>query len=204
MVAKKKYPIILYPPRGTKFIHAVAGEEFFLLLVEEIRDCGYGKLYSLGQNQFGRSGAGELNINYTLQRLENVEDKDFMVISSRNENAAAISTEGVLYTFGNNSSYALGLGDNKNRFIPTKVSTLEEYYICNYVGISQNHLVVIAQNHLVVIAREKKTGKRIVLTCGNNEYKALCKTSEEKKRYDVPTKIEFFEEKRPDEEPIMS
>jgi hypothetical protein len=119
-----------------------------------------------------------------------------MVISSRNENAAAISTEGVLYTFGNNSSYALGLGDNKNRFIPTKVATLEEYYICNYVGISQNHLVVIA--------REKKTGKRIVLTCGNNEYKALCKTSEEKKRYDVPTKIEFFEEKRPDEEPIMT
>ena len=186
----------LYPPRGTKFIHAVAGEEFFLLLVEEIRDCGYGKLYSLGQNQFGRSGAGELNTNYTLQRLENVEDKDFMVISSRNENAAAISTEGVLYTFGNNSSYALGLGDNKNRFIPTKVATLEEYYICSNVGISQNHLVVIA--------REKKTGKRIVLTCGNNEYKALCKVSEEKQKYDIPTKIEFFDEKRPDEEPIMT
>ena len=191
---KEYFP--LYPPRGTKFIHAVAGEEFFLLLVEETKDCGYGKLYSLGQNEFGRSGTGELNTNYTLQRLESVEDKDFMVISSRNENAAAISTEGILYTFGNNSSYALGLGDNKNRYIPTKVSTLEEYYICNHVGISQNHMVIIA--------REKKTGKRVVLTCGNNEHKALCKTLEEKSKYDIPTKIEFFEEKRPDDEPIMT
>ena len=73
---------------------------------------------------------------------------------------------------------------------------MEEYYICSNVGISQNHLVVIA--------REKKTGKRIVLTCGNNEYKALCKVSEEKQKYDIPTKIEFFDEKSPDEEPIMT
>ena len=186
----------LYPPRGTRFTHAVAGEEFFLLLVEEIIDCGYGKLYSLGQNQFGRSGAGELNTNYTLQRLEAVEDKDFTVISSRNENAAAISTEGILYTFGNNESCALGLGDKKNRFFPTKVSTLEEYYICDHVGISQNHLVIIG--------RERKTGKRVVLTCGDNANRALCKGNDEKAKFDIPTKIQFFEEKRPDEEPMKA
>ena len=191
---KEYFP--LYPPRGTKFIHVVAGEEFFLLLVEETRDCGYGKLYSLGQSEHGRSGVGEINSNYTLQRLENVEDKDFKVISSRNENAAAISTEGILYTFGNNEHYALGLGDKKNRFIPTKVSTLEEYYICDNVGISQNHMVIIA--------REKQTGKKTVLTCGNNEYKALCKSSNDDRKFDIPTKIDFFETKKPNEEPITT
>ena len=186
----------LYPPRGTRFIHAVAGEEFFLLLVEEIKECGYGKLYSLGQNEFGRSGAGELNINYSLQKLEAVEDKDFFVIASRNENSAAISTEGVLYTFGYNNSCALGLGDEKNRFVPTRVSTLEEYYFCDNVGISQNHMVVIA--------REKKTGKRVVLTCGDNKDKALCINNEDKNKFDIPTKIFYFDEKKPNDEPIRS
>ena len=186
----------LYPPRGTRFTHAVAGEEFFLLLVEEIKDCGYGKLYSLGQNAFGRSGAGELNTNFSLQKLETVEDKDFFVISSRNENAAAISTEGVLYTFGYNETYVLGLGDNKNRYVPTKVSTLEEYYFCDNVGISQNHMIIIA--------REKKTGTRVVLTCGENKNKALCQNNEEQVKFDIPTKIFFFDEKKPNDEPIKS
>ena len=185
----------LYPPRGTRFTHVVAGEEFFLLLVEEIKERGYGKLYSLGQNELGRSGAGELNMNYSLQKIETVEDKDFFVIASRNENAAAISTEGVLYTFGFNDSCALGLGDQKNRFVPTKVSTLEEYYFCDNVGISQNHMVVIA--------REKQTGKRVVLTCGDNKDKALCQNYD-KSKIDIPTKIFYFDEKRPNDEPIKS
>ena len=199
--SKEKVPFYreyfpLYPPRGTRFTHVVAGEEFFLFLVEEIKERGYGKLYSLGQNELGRSGAGELNMNYSLQRIETVEDKDFFVIASRNENAAAISTEGELYTFGFNNSYALGLGDNKNRFVPTKVSTLEEYYFCDNVGISQNHMVVIA--------REKKTGKRVVLTCGDNRDKALCENYEDKNKIDIPTKIFYFDEKKPNDEPIRS
>ena len=190
---KEYFP--LYPPRGTLFNHVIAGEEFFLFLVNEINEKGYNKLYSLGQNEFGRSGTGELNTNYTLQRLEAVEDKDFMVISSRNENAAAISTEGILYTFGNNTSVALGLGDKENRYIPTKVSILEEDYICSNVGISQFHMVIIARN--------KKTGKRCIFTSGNNENKALLTCSDGDVKYDIPGKISFFEDNKPDEEPIM-
>ena len=184
----------LYPPRGTKFTHVVAGEEFFLFLVEEINEKGYGKLYSLGQNEFGRSGTGELNFNYTLQRLEEVEDKSFTVISSRNENAAAISTEGELYTFGNNASYALGLGHDKNAYVPTKVQALNDY-ICDSVGISQHHMIVIA--------RRKDSGKRVVLSCGNNQFKALC-TETENENVKEPTETKFFLEQKPDEEPIRA
>ena len=184
----------LYPPRGTKFTHVVAGEEFFLLLVEEIYEKGYGKLYSLGQNEFGRSGAGELNYNYTLQRLEEVEDKDFTVISSRNENAAAITTEGDLYTFGNNASYALGFPKSKNYFVPKKVETLKNY-ICDNVGISQNHMIVIA--------RRKESGKKVVLSCGDNQYKALCEETEKEKVKEL-TETKFFLESKPDEEPIKA
>ena len=118
-----------------------------------------------------------------------------MVISSRNENAAAISTEGILYTFGNNTSVALGLGDKENRYIPTKVSILEEDYICSNVGISQFHMVIIARN--------KKTGKRCIFTSGNNENKALLTCSDGDVKYDIPGKISFFEDNKPDEEPIM-
>ena len=182
----------LYPPRGTKFTHVVAGEEFFLLLVEEIYEKGYGKLYSLGQNEFGRSGAGELNYNYTLQRLEEVEDKNFYVISSRNENAAAITTEGELYTFGNNSSYALGFNKAKNYYVPKKVDNLQNY-ICDNVGISQNHMIVIA--------RRKDSGKKVVLSCGDNQYKALCDEFDREKVKEL-TETKFFLEKKPNEEPI--
>ena len=187
----------LYPPRGTRLTHVVAGEEFFLFLVEDINEKGYGKLYSLGQNEFGRSGAGELNENYTFQRLEEVEDKSFTVISSRNENAAAISTEGELYTFGNNSSFALGLIPHKECvFVPTKVSL--DNYICDNVGISQHHMIVIA--------RRKDTGKRIVLSCGNNNYKALCMEIEDENKKDKEelTETKFFLENKPDEEPIRA
>ena len=187
----------LYPPRGTRFTHAVAGEEFFLFLVEEINEKGYGKLYSLGQNEFGRSGAGEFNQNYTLQRLEEVEDKSFTVISSRNENAAAISTEGELYTFGNNCLYALGLKPHKECvYVPTKVPL--NNYICDNVGISQYHMIVIA--------RRKDTGKRVVLSCGNNDFKALCVEfgNENNKNKVELTETKFFLEQRPDEEPIRT
>ena len=184
----------LYPPRGTKFTHVVSGEEFFLLLVEEVYEKNYGKLYSLGQNEHGRSGVGEININYTLQKIEEVEDKYFNVISSRNENAAAISVEGELYTFGNNSVEALGLNCNKNMYVPTRVESLSDC-ICDNVGISQNHMVIIA--------RDKKTGKRGVYSCGDNQYSALC--IENANRYvHVPTQIKFFLENRPNEEPIRA
>ena len=186
----------LYPPRGTKFTHVVAGEEFFVFLVEEINDKGYGKLYSMGQNEFGRSGAGELNFNYTLQRLEEVEEKSFTVISSRNENAAAVSTEGELYTFGNNNSFPLGLPKSKIVYVPTKVESLKDYIVDN-VGISQFHMIVIA--------RRKEDGKRVVLSCGDNEYKALCtETSNDNNKIKEPKEIKFFLEKRPDEEPIRA
>ena len=185
----------LYPPRGTKFTHVVAGEEFFLFLVEEIYEKGYGKLYSLGQNEFGRSGAGELNIHYTLQRLEEVEDKSFTVISSRNENAAAISTEGELYTFGNNASYPLGLGNIKEVYVPTKVESLKDY-ICDNVGISQHHMVIIA--------RRKESGQRVVLSCGDNQYRALCTELNIDNKITEPKETKFFLEKRPDEEPIRA
>ena len=186
----------LYPPRGTRFTHVVAGEEFFLFLVEEINEKGYGKLYSLGQNEFGRSGAGELNINYTLQRLEEVEEKSFTVISSRNENAAAVSTEGELYTFGNNNSFPLGLPKSKLVYVPTKVESLKDYIVDN-VGISQFHMIVIA--------RRKIDGKKVVLSCGDNEYKALCtETGPDNNKIKEPKEIKFFLEEKPDEEPIRA
>ena len=184
----------LYPPRGTKFTHVVSGEEFFLLLVQEVYEKNYGKLYSLGQNEHGRSGVGEININYTLQKIEEVEDKYFNVISSRNENAAAISVEGELYTFGNNSSEALGLNCNKNMFVPTRVDSLSDC-VCDNVGISQNHMVIIA--------RDKKTGKRGVYSCGDNQYSALCMENVSGKVH-IPTQIKFFLENRPNEEPIRA
>ena len=184
----------LYPPKNTKFTHVVAGEEFFLLLVEEINENGYGKLYSVGDNSNGRAGVGENNTKNQLQKIENVEDKNFIVIASRNENAAAVTTEGELYTFGFNHNYALGLGYSKNKYIPTKVKALKNYY-CDNVGISQNHMVMVV--------REKINGKKLVFSCGSNDDNALC-IENGRSVIKLPQEVTFFKDYKLDEDPMKA
>ena len=168
---------LLYPPRGTKFTHVVAGELFFYFLVEDIYEKKYGKLYALQNNPPEEK-------YYSLKKVEEVEDKSFISISAGHKKVAAITTEGELYVLTNNEQ------------LFTKNETINDY-ICDNVDINENHMVVIA--------RRKATGKKVVLISGDNKFEALCDPN--KNDYDVienPIENKFFLEKIAEEEPIKA
>jgi len=168
----------------------MAGKQLFIFLVEEIMEKGYGKLYYLGQNKNNNLKSDKLKNYYILQKIEEVEDKNFTFIFCKDENAAAITTEGELYTFGNNNENEL----SHFCYAPKKIENLNDY-ICDNVSLSDSHMVVIA--------RKKDTGKKVVLSCGDNKYEPSY--DEIKDLKDIELKEDkFLSDKKDNEEPIKA
>jgi len=140
----------------------MAGKQLFIFLVEEIMEKGYGKLYYLGQNKNNNLKSDKLKNYYILQKIEEVEDKNFTFIFCKDENAAAITTEGELYTFGNNNENEL----SHFCYAPKKIENLNDY-ICDNVSLSDSHMVVIA--------RKKDTGKKPVTAKADPKTKTTTK-----------------------------
>ena len=179
----------LLPPSGGRFRHVVAGEEYFILLVDEQNLKG--RLYSMGCNEYGRAGVGRDTSN-RLQKCKGVECYEFTVISSRNDATAAITSTGELYTFGYNGEGALGICSTSDALKPTLVESLSDY-ICEDVGISHHHMLIIARN--------KHTGEKCAFSCGTSEYSSLgCERNQLKVL--VPTLIPFFKQDAPTQQPI--
>ena len=185
----------LIPPKGGKFTKVISGEEFFLVLIDE-NDKIKNRLYSFGSHENGRTGVG-LDSSCSLQKVKNVENLEFKVISSRNDNSAAISKDGELYVFGINESGCLGLGNRENQYIAKRVKSLKNY-ICDDVGISHNHMIMVS--------RSKLDGKRYYFSCGTTEHKALAlnqfEDNNNNRIFEIPTEITFFDNEKPDDFPM--
>lgn len=179
----------LKPPLGGKFRHVVAGEEYFVLIVDE--EILKGRLYTMGCNENGRAGVGRDTSN-KLQKCKGVESYQFNVISSRNDCTAAITTTGELFTFGFNEEGALGIGNTTDTYKPTLVEGLKDY-ICDDVGISHHHMLVIA--------RSKITGEKKAFSCGTNEYSSLACERKPLKIL-TPMEISHFKQNEPEQQPI--
>lgn len=102
---------------GKTFSDISAGWEFSLALTTD------GSLYSWGRNPRGQLGDGtEVDENVPVQ----VSDvgKSFSTMSAGFSHSLAITTDGDLYAWGNNSSGQLGDGTTKDRSSPVLVSEL--------------------------------------------------------------------------------
>ncbi len=165
-------------PENHKIVNAVAGEHYFLLLIEEPNKKT--RLYSVGCYECGRTGV-ENDTSCHLQRCKGVENLEFKAISSRNLSSAAISREGQLYTFGNNEVGNLGLGHKIEVKKPTLVENLSDY-IVDEVCIAHNHMLVIARNY---------SGEKKLFSCGVNSWGSLC-FNDLSKSIDKPEEVEFF------------
>ena len=186
----KKY-FHLLPPPNSAFRDVVAGEEYFLMLIDEPN--WKGRLYSLGSNECGRAGVGRDSSN-RLQKCKGVEHLHFKIIASRNESTAAVTVDGYLYTFGFNGEGALGQGNTTNYYQPAIVKSVKDYII-DSVGISHNHMVLVG--------RSRSNGKRYAFSCGTHQYECLAyaKTTGEHKVL-TPKIIPFFLNKQPCYEPM--
>jgi alpha-tubulin suppressor-like RCC1 family protein len=174
----------LNPPEGAKIIDAVAGEHFFLLLIQEKNEKV--RLYSMGSNENGRCGV-DTDSSHKLQKCKGVENLEFKLIASRNLSSAAVTTKGYLYTFGCNENGNLGHGtSNSDYYRPTLVESLVDYIVDE---------VSISHNHMLVVARDRVKGEKHLFAAGTNQYGSLC-FEDLSIRAKLPKKITYFNEKQ--------
>jgi alpha-tubulin suppressor-like RCC1 family protein len=174
-------------PEGyKKFVHAAAGEYFFLLLIED--NEGKVKLFSMGSNEKGRSGVGD-DRTRALKLCHGVENIEFKYISTRDFSCAAISKDGKLYTWGINESGCLGLGDSSLKFV--NVPTLVEFFSIRKIIVDT---VSIANSHMLVVARKMDFRGNYVKTiyvCGE-QCSAIGQMAPLKIYVKEPTELTYF------------
>lgn len=84
-----------------------------------------GDLYGWGLGNFGRLGLGDEEDRATPTRIEGVLDDKTVVVATHGNGASyAITDDGALYAWGQNSNGQLGLGDTTHRLVPTEVTAL--------------------------------------------------------------------------------
>ena len=167
-------------PENHKVIRAVAGEYYFLILIEEPNNKV--RLFSVGLYEEGSTGV-EHDSSCSLQKCVGVENLEFKVISARNRSSAAISRDGKLFTFGINSCGNLGLGHKINIKTPTLVETFREFVV-DQVCIAHNNMLVIARN---------LNGEKKLYSCGLNTWGTLC-FDDLSRIVDKPEEIDFFKQ----------
>lgn len=84
-----------------------------------------GDLYSWGLGNFGRLGLGDTENRTTPEKITGILDDKTVVVATHGNGASyAITDDGTLYAWGQNSNGQLGLGDTAHRLVPTEVTAL--------------------------------------------------------------------------------
>jgi alpha-tubulin suppressor-like RCC1 family protein len=81
-----------------------------------------GTLWAWGNNLSGRIGAGSLTGNVSSPVTTFYGGTDWKQVSCGYDHTASIKTDGTLWTWGDNSTGGLGLGDTSQRGIPTNIA----------------------------------------------------------------------------------
>ena len=114
-------PIELPVPDSIKIMSIGVGSDFLLCLTST------GLIYSMGTNAFGELGLGD-NVTrdqLTLVRYLRDHSEKVVEVSCGFKHSICRTALNRIYTWGNNRSYQLGLGDKRDRDLPTKVTILD-------------------------------------------------------------------------------
>ena len=116
-------------------VKVVTGEDFTAILKSN------GKVYTFGNKATGRLGYETDNTGISTEQkgvqkssgtyLEEIED-----IAAGKGHTVALSTDGTVWTWGDNQSGQLGNGTNENSIFATQVKINENEYLNGVVGIS--------------------------------------------------------------------
>ena len=140
----------------------------FMVVITQISTGSYhslaldknGNVWSFGSNTWGQLGLGDSIHRKSPEKISFIENEkiQFQSISAGSDHSMLLDTDGFVYTFGCNVWGQLGLGDNKNRFIATKIPNLHSI---TYISAFANHSMVY--NHQY----------GYVWSFGNNQYGQL-------------------------------
>jgi alpha-tubulin suppressor-like RCC1 family protein len=116
-----KAPVAVTPPEGfgEEIVSVAAGMTHGSFLTVS------GDVYVWGQGNFGRLGLGDDEDRTVATRITgDLDDRKVVLIDHGNGASYAITEDGALWAWGQNSNGQLGLGDLTHRFTPTQVAAL--------------------------------------------------------------------------------
>lgn len=102
---------VLVPYVNNVFAIAAGGQHSLLL-------SNQGQVYAAGLNNYGQLGFGFTDEHLFFDRIEGFLDQ--IAIAAGAVHSLSLSYSGEMYSWGNNYSGPLALGDNTNRYVPTR------------------------------------------------------------------------------------
>ncbi|XP_043556764.1 X-linked retinitis pigmentosa GTPase regulator isoform X1 [Chiloscyllium plagiosum] len=122
-----------------KIIQVSCGGDHTIVLAEE-------EVYAFGFGQFGQLGHGTFIFESSLPKVvEQLKKKNVRFISCGENHTAAVTSNGLLYTFGDGRHGKLGLGEENftNQFKPTLCSRFLKFMVQS-VACGGCHMLVLA------------------------------------------------------------
>ncbi|KAK8941809.1 Ultraviolet-B receptor UVR8 [Platanthera guangdongensis] len=113
-----------------------------------LTECG--RVYSTGLNNFGQLGTSAKTHILVPSLILGLPDKIVMV-SAGYHHSAAVTEDGSLFTWGNNSCGQLGLGKRAQSIVstPTKVDSLDGIYI-KMIALGSEHSIAVTNEGSVM------------------------------------------------------
>lgn len=127
-------------PEGVKIFQisqAKAGDGHCLAITNT------GQVYSWGEGSYGRLGHGDTVTVKSPKLVEALKDLVIVQVSSGSRHSGAITSEGVLYTWGSGTDGKLGHGNSDSVYTPKILSAVENAV---QVACGASHTVAIADN----------------------------------------------------------
>ncbi|MDR1392846.1 MAG: FG-GAP-like repeat-containing protein [Bifidobacteriaceae bacterium] len=101
---------------GVRIVAVAAGEEFALALSQD------GRVFSWGENNYGQLGDGTTINRITPVLVSGLSGQRVVGIAAGSTHCAAVTSTGAVYTWGTNTTGALGDGTTTSRTSPVKVN----------------------------------------------------------------------------------
>ena len=185
---KRDWISLPLPEHMKRFVQCSIGENFFLFLLSDIHNKN--RLYSLGNNIQGQCGVGnDIDNVQKITPCSGVNQLEFKKIFARNSNSAAITINGDLYVFGENTYFCFNNNNQnkKNIEYPTLVK-FDKDVICDEVALCSTHVLIIGREKINDVYVKK------LYSCGSNKHFALgCDIGKDSKN--IINEVEFFSNK---------
>ena len=127
-------------PEGVKIFQisqAKAGDGHCLAITNT------GQVYSWGEGSYGRLGHGDTVTVKNPKRIEAFKDHVVVQVSSGSRHSAAITSDGVLFTWGSGTDGKLGHGNSDSIYLPKVTAAVDNAV---QVACGASHTVAIAEN----------------------------------------------------------
>jgi alpha-tubulin suppressor-like RCC1 family protein len=133
-------PIQIPLPGGTnRFVKVSSGSRHTLALTAD------GSLWSCGDNTFGQTGTGKSTSTFT-GIATTPGGPGWKDIAAGNFHSLALDTQGRLYSWGNNGSGQLGLGNFTNSSVPRLVAFPALVTAWTAIGAGSNYSIALGNN----------------------------------------------------------